>query len=203
MDEVKSDTGWLHSNPRLGIDEFMGWVLSDGGSLPRRFSRMVLVPHEGAEATGDPDMPFRAPNANNAGLSESQQRLLQDILLESLDTESPCGYALYAGYNVPGVRKHLKEAGLGYFRGRLAYFAGESKLVNCLFESVEETYGCFHQLSYLWDLEGKWCFSMPPDLDFTTVGCSSEIADRMLATPDLRATEGIQVTTGGQEADSI
>lgn len=165
------------------------WIRRDEGYLPRRFSRTVVMLHPGATATGNREVPFAAPNPNNVRCDEEVELAFDAALLDVFPESTPCRYALYGGFARYPERRRLEELGLLRISGRLDYFVGKGPLGSHVFAATDELFGGFLPLAFLWAEDESWFVASPPDLDFTAVGCTDQLATRLLDDDALHAFE--------------
>ena len=191
-----SEGGKFTKGATLTIVSVERWIQSDKAFLPQKFPRVIVLLHPGAVETGRSDLPFAAPNPNNQRLSEAEIAALDAAILDSLSITTPCKFALYGGYTKGPERQRLEKIGLTPIDGRLRYLVGAGELRKCLFRATEEEFGPFMELSYLWAQDESWFVASPPDVDFTAIGCSNTLADRLLADEILETRNYPQLQTG-------
>lgn len=159
---------------------FSNWTLADEGFLPSSYSRSIVLLHPGTMETNDPSMPFSGPDAADADMSDAQAKVLDQVLVETLDPETPCTFGRYGGYLDNSHRSELAERGLVRISNRLTYYLGSGPLSACSFTDAAKDAGGFLTQSFLWADDQSWFVSSEPDLAFTVVGCDDKLANRLL-----------------------
>ena len=178
---------------------FNNWAGRDEDStgltlLPRRYPREVALLHPGTGPADDHFLPFKAPDATDAPLSDEQVAALEEILLTSFPGNLACCLALYGGYidldDLDGPQG-FPHPHARWVIARLPYALFGAPLDETLFSSVEDRWGVWPhvELSFLWAADRSWFIASAPDLAFTVIGCEDQLAERLLATPALRPHE--------------
>lgn len=178
-------------SPALAGEEefFAAWLVRDRDFLPRKFPRAVAILHPGTVEVPDGEIPFLAPNPHDDDLDDDQAGALDGILLEFSDPTERCTVALYGGFMDERQSEGLIGAGLSRLEGRLVYFLGSAKLSQSLVLPLRETIDLILPVSCIWPETRDWFVASLPDLAFTVVGCSNQIADRLLEEPLLNTSE--------------
>ncbi|MGO1592248.1 MAG: hypothetical protein ACTH1Z_02770 [Ancrocorticia sp.] len=174
---------------------FSQWLRGSMGILPEGYARRVGILPSGTVPVPGAEVPFQAPDCNDDPPSDAQQEVIDHILLESIDPETPCCFAVYAYFPRQDWGVHYgfnQPEGTWYLAGDLHYVMFSAPLKEGLFGPIAQRWGDVFsiELSYLWPEDRSWFLSSPLDVAFATVGSDDDLlADKLLAQPILDAHE--------------
>jgi|GEM_PF-6033563 len=174
----------------------------DGGSpmfLPQKYPREIAVLHPGAVPISDPALivPFKIPDNSDDYLQNpwEQAEVLDLILLDTFDPETSCTLGVYGGYLNPGTDRGVSmgfiEPDATWVFSNVGYVLFAAPLKEALSSAVQDRWRevGFVFLSHIWPDDHSWFLVVNPDFDFTVIGCDDELAEKLLAQPELNARE--------------
>lgn len=160
--------------------------------VPGNYPRLVAVLHPGCHRTGDSLRPFHRDDADHPRLTDAQARTLERILLDHSGPDTPCTFAVYAGYldrEDRGHRQGFDEPDATWVEGDLWFALFSADAGDALFSATARRWEHVHlvELSHIWPRIRSWFLASEPDLAYTVIGCHTDLAQKLLAHPELNA----------------
>ena len=160
--------------------------------VPGTYPRLIAVLHPGCHPTGDLLRPFHRDDADDPRLTDAQAHTLERILLDHSGPDTPCTFAVYAGYLDREDRGHhqgFEEPDATWVEGDLWFALFSADAENALFNASARRWEHVQlvELSHVWPRDRSWFLASEPDLAYTVIGCDTGLARKLLAHTELNA----------------
>lgn len=172
---------------RREADWFAHWLLAADTPLPTKYVYQIGIPHPETIIDFSLTPPFRHENPHDEPLSDAQKKTLENILLTGFSEQTPCNFAIYAGYfdDDWGLSQGFNEPeGTWTLGGNTNYVLFQAPLKDSLFSATEKRWNNvnFTELNYVWPSDHEWFLASPPDCAYSIIGTDNTTLVRALTT---------------------